>query len=224
MNKFNQGADKLCSECVEENDRFRQRKSTLFTACYQLFELAFTERNTMAFKCVYDIFEPQARRWVYRHPDFSNTNEDANYFAHTAFVNMYLNIRKYGLDRFANVQALMAFLKTCVFSTVKQAIRENRKVIFNIEDVTMFKSDQPILSKNIEFMEIWKRIIVLIPDETDRLLVHYSFVLDMKPSEIAAKYPETWSDARTVTVALYRIRRILRKDQMLRRLLDLEDD
>jgi hypothetical protein len=49
------------------------------------------------------------------------------------------------------------------------------------------------------------------------------FTLDMKPAEIVTAYPGRWADEREISVALYRIRRLLRQDPELRRLLGVPE-
>jgi hypothetical protein len=56
----------------------------------------------------------------------------------------------------------------------------------------------------------------LLPDEQDRLLADCTFIQRLKPAQIALMYPKHWDKVRDISVALQRIRRILRNDVELR--------
>ena len=53
----------------------------------------------------------------------------------------------------------------------------------------------------------------------DRLLARCAFAEDLKPRQIIKAYPSRWKDEREVSIELYRIRRLLRNDPELRRLI-----
>ena len=50
------------------------------------------------------------------------------------------------------------------------------------------------------------------------------FAEDLAPRQLLAAYPGRWRDEREISVEIYRIRRTLRKDAGLSRLLGLDDD
>src|SRR5258708_12218869 len=68
---------------------------------------------------------------------------------------------------------------------------------------------------DLNLQELWAHICGLLPTLEDQQLAYLRFVLEMKPSEISANYPQTWSTARAVSVALQNIRRYLRADPYL---------
>jgi hypothetical protein len=79
------------------------------------------------------------------------------------------------------------------------------------------------LDERITTHELWSLVYEIVTDPDDRLLVYARFVLDLKPAEIRAMYPLRWATARDVSVALQRIRRGLRNNDDLRRLVNLPD-
>jgi hypothetical protein len=85
-------------------------------------------------------------------------------------------------------------------------------------------AETPDLGTRAEAAELWAYICDLLPDERDRLLARYAFVLDLKPRQIVELYPARWAGEREVTVALYRIRRLLRADAELRQRMGLDSE
>ena len=77
----------------------------------------------------------------------------------------------------------------------------------------------PDLGTRIAAAELWRQIEQLLADPRDRLLARCAFVEDLKPRQIIKAYPTHWKDEREISVELYRIRRLLRNDPELRRLI-----
>ncbi|MCL4256445.1 MAG: hypothetical protein KJ043_22000, partial [Anaerolineae bacterium] len=70
----------------------------------------------------------------------------------------------------------------------------------------------------INSQQLWDYITQLLPNEQLRDLAQAIFILEYKPADIAKM--GGWKDARDVSIALQRIKRILRRDATLRQLLE----
>jgi hypothetical protein len=76
--------------------------------------------------------------------------------------------------------------------------------------------DHPNLGTQIDASELWAHICTLLPDADDQLLAQLHLVQHLKPSQIIAEQPGKWATERAISVALQRIRRILRNDPQIR--------
>jgi len=68
----------------------------------------------------------------------------------------------------------------------------------------------------VEKSELWDHVLDVLQTDKQRRLAYLVFVLDMKPAEIVATYPEEWANERSVSVALYRVRSLLRNNDEIR--------
>jgi hypothetical protein len=216
--------EQLAQRCIEETEKFNRRQSNDSQFCFELLRRALTEGVTEAFTYVYQIYERQVFSWVYNHSGFVQTGENADYFARSALSAFYFALRGAKFARFPSLQQALAYLKLCVHTTIAQYLRDQRQATAVSIETTGPIAETPDLGTRAEAAELWAYICSLLPDERDRLLARYAFVLDLKPRQIVELYPAHWADEREVTVALYRIRRLLRADAELRRLMGLDSE
>ncbi len=84
-----------------------------------------------------------------------------------------------------------------------------RVPIVALEDVPE-PSEEEDLAERLEAHDLWSRVLRLLPDDRDQLLARLTFVLGYKPRDICSFHPTFWTTEREVSVALYRIRSVLR--------------
>lgn len=203
----------LSQRCSEETKKFVRRVAHDTQYCFELFRRALVEHVEEAVGHIHATYEPQILRWVNSHKEFPNTDETAEYFCQEAFRNFYFASLGEKFTRFSNLSKLLAYLKICVYSAINQYVRDHRSADLLPEDFDIEVSSD--FNSDIETERLWKHIDSLLPEEKDQLLVRCTFVLDMRPREIAEAYMEFWPTARDVSVDLHRIRKILMKDPML---------
>jgi hypothetical protein len=215
--------EQLAQRCIEETEKFNRHQSNDPQFCFELLRRALTDGVAEAFTYVYQIYERQVLSWVYNHSGFAQTGESADYFARSALSAFYFALRGTKFAHFPSLQQALAYLKLCVHTTIAQYLRDQRSAAVSIETTGPI-AETPDLGTRAEAAELWAYICGLLPDERDRLLARYAFVLDLKPRQIVELYPAHWADEREVTVALYRIRRLLRADAELRQRMGLGDE
>lgn len=209
--------EQLAQQCAEavEAAHFEQ------PSCYELMRRAFAEYNVDALTHVYQCYEQQVRTWVKGHNHFARTGESAEYFVRKTFSLCYFALRGPRFAHFPSVGHVLAYLKLSVHSVITQYLRDQR--LWRVSPPSTEALEFSDLSREIQLAEMWTNLCTLLPDERDRLLARYVFVLDLKPRQIIELYPGLWNDLRELSIALYRIRQVLRSDETFRQWL-LTDD
>ncbi len=218
MTEKSLSVEELARRCAEETDKFNHRHSNDPRFCFELLRRALAEDQPEAFTYVYQTYERQVIGWVYSHSRFAQTGESAEFFAYAAMRKFYFALRGEKFNRFPDLPRVLTYLKSCVHTEVMQYLRDHQS-----SSLTLTAADEveqlSDLNTQVFITEIWARIQALLPDERDRQLARCAFFQDLKPRQIVTAFPLLWSNERDVTLALYRIRRVLRNDSTLRQLL-----
>lgn len=209
--------DELAQRCAKETERFNRHQANDPQFCFELLRRALAEGVPEAFTHVYRVYERQALSWVYGHSGFAQTGESADYFARSALSTFYFALRGAKFAQFTSLPKVLAYLKLCVHTAIMQYLRDQRPALTTQLDAVGDLAHTPDLAHRADAAELWAHICRLLPDPRDRLLARCVFLLDLKPRQIVAAHPAEWSSEREVSVALYRIRRMLRGDEELRR-------
>ncbi len=209
--------DDLAIRCTQETDQFNRRQSSDPSFCFELLRRALADGSSEAFTYVYQNYERQVINWVYSHPKFEQTGESAEFFASQALRSFYFALRGDKFDRFPSLPQILSYLKLCVHTAVAQYLRDQQPHVTTPLLDTHRLVYQPDLGTRAVASELWQHICSLLPEDRDRLLARLVFVQGLKPREIVVALPARWRDEREISVALYRIRRMLRNDAELQR-------
>ena len=215
--------DDLARLCTSETAKFNRREPSDTRFCFELLRRALADGAAEAFTRVYTIYERQVRVWVRGHSRFAQTGESDEYFISAAWSTFYFALRGPKFAGFSSLPQVLAYLRACVHSAIMLYLRDQQP------DATLPLDDQSAAAvapqpDTFDIAQLTARIAELLPDAQDRLLAHCAFAEDLKPRQIVQAYPGRWKDEREVTVALFRIRRTLRKDVRLRALFGIEAD
>jgi hypothetical protein len=213
--------DELAQRCAEETEKFSRRQANDPQFCFELLRRALVDGVPEAFTRVYRNYERQVLSWVYSHSGFAQTGESADFFARSALSTFYFALRGPKFTQFTSLAKVLTYLKLCVHTAIMQYLRDQRPSATTHLDEASELIHTPDLDNRADAAELWAHICRLLPDPRDRLLARYVFLQDLKPSQIVSADPTQWSGEREVSVALYRIRRLLRNDAELRRLAGL---
>jgi hypothetical protein len=200
--------------CRRANEDYLHNRPHNDAYAYELFRRALAEGDTEALREMRDLFFPQFCRWVASHGGVPFTDETQEYFASAAFVNFYLAIRGEKFAKFDSLPKLLRYAKLCVGTAIAQYARDRANNDVPLPEVELH--DRQSMTDDLEVHELWDHILDLLPTDKQRRLAYWVFVLKMKPAEIVAAYPEEWDNERSVSVAIYRIRKLLRDDEGLR--------
>jgi hypothetical protein len=204
--------DVLARRCAEETEKYAQREAGDTQFCFELLRRAFGHGSSEAFALMYTIYERRVLAWVYSHTRFTSTGEDAEFFASWAFHTCYRALQGEKFARFPSLAHVLAYLKLCVHTTIAHYLRDQGPTAAVPLDSVAEPAASGDSGAGVEAAELWAHISRLLPVRRDRLLAHCFLVQDLKPRQIIAAYPEQWRDVREVSVAIYRIRQLLRRD------------
>lgn len=214
--------DLLARRCAEETEKFYRQLLSDPQYCLELLRRALADELSEALTHAYRIYERQVLRWVHAHSRFVETNESAEFFAHAALSNFYFALRGERFKRFPSLQHVLAYLKTCVHTAIAQYLRDQRPG----QTVPLSQAQELGFEPRLDQVsadELWAHICRLLPDPADQLLARYTFLLNMKPRHIVRLPGQRWQSEREITLQVYQIRRLLRRDPMLRGLFGLAD-
>ena len=216
--------DALAQRCASETEKFNRRESNDSQFCFELLRRALAEGLQDAFTHVYQVYERQVFAWVHSHSGFGRTGENADYFVTSAWSTFYFALRGAKFAGFSGLPQVLAYLKLCVHTAIAQYLRDQQAPAGFLPAMPLDEAPDaahtPDLATRIAARELWRQIERVLPDPNDRLLARCAFVEDLKPRQILKAYPGQWKDEREVSLELYRIRRVLRGDPELRKLLD----
>ena len=208
--------EQLADNCRFENARFQREGASDPKPCFELFKRALADQNSLALNHIYAIYLPKMQWWAQRYIGSSDVGEDPEFIAEVAFFNFYrASIGDRFHQKFQSLPQIIRFMQTCVFNLIRQYWRDSHDLDEEFPNTDLPSPNQPDSGGRAQ--ELWAHICELIPEPDDQLLAWLSFVLDMKPAEIVKydEYRDKWPTSREVSVALYRIRRILRGDDDL---------
>ncbi len=208
-------AAELAQRCREETEKFVRRLANDTQYCFELMRRALAEQSDEAFTYIYQVYERSVTNWVYNHSRFALTGESADFFTSAAFRAFHNALQGTKFERFPNLAAILSYLKMCVHTSIAQYLRDEERTMTAPIDEVGEIAETSDLGQGVEAAELWARICALLPDERDRLLARCAFAQGLKPREITAAFRTHWSSEREVSVALYRIRKLLRANPEL---------
>jgi len=222
MPTANRTTEELVIGCYEETARFYVTNQSNSPSCYELFRRALDDLEEKALAAIYRIYERQVLNWITKHPIFWLTNCSPEDYASVAFSRFYFALKGKIAAGFPSVDRILNYLKSCVHTAIYQEYRKQRK---SVEEIPIDQHDVPAAATHrpCEIDDLWTYLCTLIPNEVDQILMRCAFVEQLKPRVIAAEYPNHWPSSRDVSIALYRIRRILRADPILRNWFGIEE-
>jgi hypothetical protein len=203
----------LVQLCKEANASYFRKQGQDTRYAYELFRRALAERHSEALHEVMQMYLPQLRRWVRNHPAFESTDETEEHFASEAFTRFYFALQGERFARFKSVAAIMQYMKLCVFTAVMQYARDHANTDVPLPDADIADGRNPLAE--VDASALRAQIDAVLTTDKQRRLAHLAFVLDMKPAEIVREYPNEWDNERSVSIALYRVRKLLRADPRL---------
>lgn len=213
--------DQLAQRCAEETERFSRRQPHDTQFCFELLRRGLAEGVPEALTWVYRIYERQVVHWVYAHSRFLQAGESAEYFASAALSAFYFALRGAKFADFSTLPQVLQYLKVCVHSAITQYVRDQQTLLVAPLDIGGVEIAQTTdLLEQAYASDVWAEVQRVLSNEEDVLLARCVFLHDLKPRQIVALYPQCWASEREVSVAIYRIRRLLRSNSALRHRVD----
>jgi DNA-directed RNA polymerase specialized sigma24 family protein len=216
--------DQLADECADHTARFFSRATHDTGYCYELFRRAIVDRNSYAWEQIFHQYQSLVASWVRRHSGLRAAGEDVDYLVNCAFDKMWSAMDADKFHRFTDVAGLLRYLQLCVHSVIVDHARGNQTKTVELDALPHLPSqDLPSIEKRVtdllEGRRLWQAVTALTQNEKESIILKYSFLYDLKPSEIYAANPDRFESLEE----LYRVKRNLlnrmRRNPMLQQFL-----
>ncbi len=195
----------IARRCAEESDLFYSKRPYDPRYCYEIFRRAIVDRDNAAWDQVYRQYRPQLIRWVTRHTAYSGSGEEVDYFINRALEKMWTAIPASRFEKFSDLKSLLRYLQLCTQSVLLDHARTQARIKFHqrvdLERAERETLNQPAERPNIGRVaerDFWTWLEGRMNDDGERSVLYASFVLDLKPREIFAHYPQLFADVREV--------------------------
>jgi len=212
----------LVQHCSAETAKYRKKITHDLSSCYELFRRALAETSDEtkqatsdkvlddAFDWIKNIYMPLVYSWACGYRGYMFNDEITDFIAPDAFTAACLAMSGERFARFPTIGHILQYIKVCVHNGIAQYYRKHLRLPeVDIEQVQAVAADSRI-DDDLLARELWERVCACLPAEQDRLLARRAFVEGFKPREIVGLHPGLWQNERAISVALQRIRRILK--------------
>lgn len=218
----------LALRCEQETNRYFKRLAFDSGFCFELFRRAIQDGSKTAWDFICTQYQALVTGWVIQHHSFAATHEDAEFFVNGAFGKISGTITAEKFGSFSDLGYLLRYLKMCVHSVIMDYTRTvDYTSLYNWDEATDEKDEDPSPEEQAidhsDRQRLWQFIRDRLHDEKERLIVHGSFVLDLKPQEIYDHFPATFEDVDEVYRIKQNVIARLRRDAELRKLLGWDD-
>ncbi len=216
----------LARRCAEEMRRYQRRWSYDPRYCYELFRLALARRDEAAWTALYDQYHPLVRRWIGNAPD------DLSILANRAFERFWQALPPDRFAGFSTLNKLLAYLKRCAQSVAIDARRRAERTevkessfvwMHEVKiEADVWSIDQ--MMDKIVGEQLYEQAMECLNSPQERLVFRAHFEWNLKPKELAARWPDTFASAGEVSRIKERILRRLRRNKGLRELLGIDEN
>lgn len=216
----------LAHRCTRETERFFRDESYDPRYCFELFRRAILDRNERAWELVYRQYCPLVISWVERHSALPASDEETQYFVNRAFEKMWSAVPPEKFDRFPNLKSLLRYLQMCVHSAIVDEVRSPDPPTVDTEDEgvpALIESRSDSIERRAltraQREDFWQSVNERLKNEKERVVVHGSFVLALKPRELHAEYPSLFDDVTDIYRIKQNVMSRFRRDDELQKLL-----
>lgn len=199
----------LAHRCAEETERFFRRLDHDPRYCFELFRRAILDNDQRAWEVVYAQYRSLLAGWVQRHPAFDGAGEETEYFVTGAFEKLRVSLAPDRFDRFLDLPSVLRYLQTCVHSVVLDHVRVMERARLEVsfealarEPVEPGPATEDQAFSQVESKALWNWLDMHLKDDRERLVLHDSFVLALKPNEILRQHRDAFDDVSEI----YRIK------------------
>ncbi|HEY2592604.1 MAG TPA: sigma-70 family RNA polymerase sigma factor [Chloroflexota bacterium] len=196
----------LARRCREETLRFLSGGDRDDAYCFEIFHRAVVDRDDAAWEAIVTQYRGIVLAYVGQHSAASALHESEDYWVNRAFQRFWSAVAPERFSRFPDLPSLLKYLKMCVHSVLMDEMRARRSAA-SLDDVPEWLASRTSAERTVlgelSGQQLWDAIARELQDEAERRVVHLSFARDLKPAEIAERYPDLFASVADV----YRIKR-----------------
>lgn len=141
--------------------------------------------------------------WVERHPSYPGANEEVQYFVNRAFEKLWHTLTPEKFQRFADLKALLSYLRLCTHSVVIDHARQHA-LLDEAPSEALLAGQAADISVEGDAIEtpsnkrFGKAINQRLADEKEQAVVFGSFVLAMRSQRLHLRYSHLFNDVKDV--------------------------
>lgn len=174
---------------------------------YDMFRRAIVGRDSQAWAVIYTRYRGLLLAWARRFSVRMSVDERADDVADQAFARAWSALTPERFGQFPTLASLLAYLRSCVSSTVIDIARaqmaHERRIRPVIENSGA--SAEQLVIGELERGELWQLVNAVARSAAERTLLVESFVHDQPPRTIQARHPDLFPSID----AIYRTKRNL---------------
>lgn len=211
----------VADRCAHQTALFFRRLPSDPRYCFDLFRRAIAGRSSPAWHLLYTQYSPLVAGWVQRHPAFAACSEDVQCYVNVAFEKMWAALSPDRFRQFPDLPAILRYLQMCAHSAIQDEVRRAHSTPAGLEPETVADPGggpgvEASALDAVQRQALWREVSDRLKDDKERAVVYGSFVLALKPRELCAQFPGTFSGVAEVYRIKENVLDRLRRDAGLR--------
>jgi len=185
---------------------------------YTLFRQAIVDRDADAWATICTCYQPLLMRWANQSRASMSIDESSRDLADHAFARAWAALTPICFGKFANLAALLGYLRRCVTSVAIDCVRAQtaRSRMREQLDEHPVTTPEQIVLHEAECRELWHLISQVVATAQERTILHECVVLDLPPRLILTRHPDRFTTIGAVYVAKRNLLDRLRRSPELR--------
>lgn len=217
----------LAQRCKQETERYFEQVVNDTRFCFELFRRAFQGKDDRAWKEILDNYKNTITGWVVRHYGFASSGLEVQDVINDVFKKILSTMTAEKFGRFTSLPALLGYLKLCVHSVIVDCTRATDYTkLIALDNALKVRSTEPSPEEQTvdasERKKFWELLRERLHDEKERLVVHGSFVLDLKPQELLEQFPKVFNSIDEIYRIKQNVLTRLRRDAEFRKFLGID--
>lgn len=198
MNPQNLDLPELARRCEQETKRYFNTHENDPRYCFELFRRAIQDGDDAAWEYIYLCYSREVASWVIK-KGFESTGESVEYFVNGAFAKFSTAMTKERFQGFSELEPLLGYFKTCVFSLIVDHLRLAGPIIIDgkndpPDEVSKAASPEEQVMEQLGKQELWEKVNQQLKNEKERVVIQGLFVFGLKPRELYKQVPTFFAD------------------------------
>jgi DNA-directed RNA polymerase specialized sigma24 family protein len=187
---------------------------------YELFHRAIVERDPDAWEQIAVQYRNMMVGWARRCQVAELAGEPYENIADEALARAWRALTPERFEQFANLAALLGYLRTCVAHTAIDAARSRAAAERAAEwhELSASAAPEQRVLEQFDREELWRVASQIAASEAEQVVLVERFVLDLPPRVIHVRHPELFPHVRRVYETIRNLGDRLRRSRDLRQL------
>jgi DNA-directed RNA polymerase specialized sigma24 family protein len=215
----------IASECRAQTSRFLRGDESHDEFCWELIRRAIVDRDQPAWEAFFAQYRGIVLSWIRRHPASDRLAEEPEYWVNRAFERFWVALTAERFGMFPSLASLLRYLQLCINSILVDATRSQAR-----EQVAPWPEGErgaPVVEDpatgivgELASSDLWRVVSAEAQSDQELLIARLCFALGLKPREICERYPTIFPDANAVYRSKRNFIERLRRNPVIREMLD----